>query len=335
MPEMRRRLTASRKIALVLSSIGVTLLLLEAGFRVFFPNYLGPPPETFGPVVVEFDPDLGWRNRPGSYRASYQVNGQEYGVTITIGPSGERQLGAPDADTEGTGGEIAVVGCSNTFGWGVSDGDTYSASLARAFPRYRFVNLAANAYGTYQALLSLERRYAQAPPPKAVIYGFIAHHAERNVASREWTRTVTVFSRERTPLIPYVSLSADGRLERRAPRGVDYPPLCAWSKLCRNWYLLATSIRADPRLEPKDELTEMLITAMGDWAARHGAIFIVALLDREPVPRYDTFVRERRIAHVRAEPGYRMLPYDRGHPGWAFHVDVAERLERTMRDLGL
>src|SRR5262249_24880550 len=73
------------------------------------------------------DPLLGWRPRPGVHARS--VHPGSYDVMNTIDAQGLR--GVRDVAREKTPGvtRIAVFGCSQTFGSGVADDETFSARL--------------------------------------------------------------------------------------------------------------------------------------------------------------------------------------------------------------
>ena len=326
-----RPVRAAQSAALVLASLAIALGLAEIGARWILP----PDQPALIPAeqqVVQFDAELGWRNRPGTYRASFQAGGRSYPVTTTIGPTGERRHALSPA-AEDAREDVAVVGCSYTFGCGVNDDDVYAARLARAEPGVNVVNLGTNGYGTYQALLTLERRYAQRPPPRVVIYGFLAHHAARNAATARWRAVVSAVQNEGAPRVPYVTLDAAGQLVRHPPEGLPPMPLCGWSRLCRELRLLSP-YHPDPPPPAREEATRKLIAAMRDWAAARGARLVVALLESGDVPRYEAFLRGAGIPFVKVAKGYRFLPFDPIHPTEEFHADVAARLVTELRDDG-
>jgi hypothetical protein len=272
------------------------------------------------PVVVVPDPVLGWRNRPGVHRLTFGSAPRQRVIPTSIGADGERLAGRRPRDPALP--EVAVIGCSFTYGWGVDDDQAYPALAARKRRELRFVNLASPGYGTYQALLALKQRYATRPPPRAVVYGLVDHHADRNVATARWRYLLWLFSRRGTVAVPSVTLDAAGRLVPHPPEQFAFPALLRPSHALSRYWLWA-AVRFDPRREQRDRVTRMLLADMQQWAVAHGAALVVATLDGRPSSWRDE-LRARAIPYVEARP-YRMLPYDT-HPDWGFHRDVAARL---------
>lgn len=98
----------------------------------------------------------------------------EFDVHYTIGPDHWRVV--PDLRPE-----VAVLGCSFTFGVGVEDKESYPAVLNNRFWRdHKVRNYSLMGYGTRQACLILEDRLRLEPPPVAVFYGWIYDHIRRN-----------------------------------------------------------------------------------------------------------------------------------------------------------
>ncbi len=125
------------------------------------------------------DPVLGWRPKPGIQVRSERPGA--YDVTVTINPQGLR--GRTDVARAKMPGvtRIAVFGCSQTFGSGVEDGETFSARLAARLPAVEVLNFGVHGYGTDQMLLRWEREgvgYA----PDVVVLAFAYYHLDRNVS---------------------------------------------------------------------------------------------------------------------------------------------------------
>jgi hypothetical protein len=140
---------------------------------------------------------LGWRPRanlhtrmtkPGSYDAAVTTNRDG----LRASPEVER--GPHPGVTR-----IAIFGCSQTFGQGVADDETYSARLAAKLPGVEVLNFGVGGYGTDQMLLYYEM--VGVPfRPDVVVLAFASYHIERNV------------SRFRFFAKPYFELDGDGHL---------------------------------------------------------------------------------------------------------------------------
>ena len=126
------------------------------------------------------DPLLGWRPRAGVHARS--VHPGSYDVVNTIDAQGLR--GVRDARREKTPGltRVAVFGCSQTFGSGVADDETFSARLEAGLPGIEVLNFGVHGYGTDQMLLRYEREGASYAPD-VVVLAFAYYHLERNVTA--------------------------------------------------------------------------------------------------------------------------------------------------------
>src|SRR4029078_9219733 len=164
------------------------------------------------PVLQEPDTVLGWRNKGGS--VVWPGQGEDGGkdIRMTFWADGLRATApAPDLDRP----QVVGIGCWYTQGRAVTDQETYPWRLQAEFPSHAFLNYGTAGYGTYQSLLALERYFAAGhDSPAVVIYGFIDYHEERNVAPAGWLKALATASRAGTLSVPFVSIGAEGNLER-------------------------------------------------------------------------------------------------------------------------
>jgi len=126
------------------------------------------------------DPVLGWRPKPGIRVRSVEPGSYDVTVTTTADGLRGRQAIARER-TPGTP-RIAVFGCSQTFGSGVEDDETFSARLAASLPDVEVLNFGVHGYGTDQMLLRWERDgvgYA----PDVVVLAFAYYHLDRNITA--------------------------------------------------------------------------------------------------------------------------------------------------------
>lgn len=245
-----------------LGEVGARLL----GSRVRAPVSRSPPKE------VHRDPVLGWKLQPGRHLVDYRrVDGT---VTVTILEDGSRKT----FDSPPRGPEVWLVGCSFTFGWGLSDEDTLGWKLQEADPSRRYVNLGVAAYSTYQSLLALEQRLRTHAPPALVLYGFIRDHEVRNVAYGPW---IDGIMRDGVGAIPYCDVDSQGRLVRFPPISRTPIPLRRYSALITAADNALSKLVTRGRLRRRLEVQRLLIEEMNAVARRAGARFAVALLDRQ------------------------------------------------------
>lgn len=259
----------------IVASLGLCETVLRlGGAEPWRAPTLRPADEVAG-TMFEEDHELGWRPRPGRYRQPpYAPDGTP--ITMTILPDGARATTAsPDPSPVGT---ILLVGDSFTLGWAVSDDETFAWKLQARWPRAAVVNRAWAGYGTLQSLVVLERALPTMRRPVLVLYGFITHHEQRNVASPSWLEMLAAHSSTNNASVPYATLGDGTTVVRHEPASLPELPLRRRSALVglleRAWFERAAARRTADRRE----VTDRLLLAMQDLATREGARFAVVLL---------------------------------------------------------
>jgi hypothetical protein len=287
------------------------------------------------------DPLLGWRPKPGIRTRS--VRPDSYDVTVTINPQGLR--GARPAQHEKAPGvtRVAVFGCSQTFGSGVEDDETFSARLAAALPTVEVLNFGVHGYGTDQMLLRWEQEGA-AYAPDVVVLAFAYYHLDRNVTGFRF------FAKPRFALAPDGTLALDGvpvpDPAELARNGTVAPPwpLADHSVLLR--WLWDRSLRGQQAelYQPEGpawDVTRALIARFAAEVHRQGARMILLNID-EDAPWLSAplaqLASELGIAFADAEPalgpprgqGIRLRLPDDPHWNPQGHAIIADVLRTTL-----
>ena len=277
-----------RTRSLIVATVIVTALFALVGAEVIVRTSLPaaqtrPPLDEGLPVLQEPDAVLGWRNKTGT--VVWPGQGEDGGTDIrmTFWADGLRATApAPDFNRP----HVVVIGCSYTQGWAVTDNETYAWRLQSEFPSHAFLNFGTAGYGTYQALLSLERYFAaHRDPPAVVIYGFIDHHEERNVAPAGWLKALATASRAGSLSVPFVSIGADGALERRRLDRANSWPLRSHLASVALVEDRVLELRTRGRLEQRREATDRLLLELQRVTRDHGSRLLVAILEARPEPR--------------------------------------------------
>jgi lysophospholipase L1-like esterase len=321
-------------MALLIASLLIALLAGEGVVRLTGHQPWSPLPRFDGiPAVTQPDAELGWTNKPGHYLFS-AVPGLP-AVAVTVAADGSRSahtgpLGGPDA--------VWVMGCSLTYGWGVGDGETYTAVAAaelaaRGLGDKALVNLGVAGYGTLQTWLLFQRRAKDHPAPKMVLYGLFGGHGERNLGLHNFTRVLDrAASQQAWVAMPYARLDpVTGEPKFHPPERYRRWPGAGRSALINLAQERFDQI-SDLRLQPtRHELTLKLIRRFADDSHALGAKFVVLILhlgDDDASLRDD--LKRNGIPFLdMTDMGYpspdTIVPGD-GHPNALMHARWGKRL---------
>jgi hypothetical protein len=230
----------------------------------------------------EPDPQLGWRVRPNVRMRS--VKPGSYDAMVSTTPDGLR-----GGTTSGPGRpRIAIFGCSQTFGEGVDDADTYAARLARALPQAEVLNFGVHGYGTDQMLLRYERD-GSPRKPDVVALAFAGFHVARNVSR------FTYFAKPAFELGPDNALHLEG-VPVPSPEEIEAAPRDAIVDhgLLLRWVWQRVRNVEERRLYQTNghawRLTRTIISRFASEAERDHAIFILMNID-ENTPQLDNAIR--------------------------------------------
>jgi hypothetical protein len=144
------------------------------------------------PVYV-YDAEIGWVLSSNSVkvRDTPPSSSITRDVTYSVG-HGQRLT----ASLPHSGPQIVTTGCSFTFGMHLDDEDSWPWLLQERLPDYHVVNVAANGYGTDQALLAAERQASRSPGEvRTVVLGFGDFQIERNRSPQSWLGMIYPFGK--------------------------------------------------------------------------------------------------------------------------------------------
>ncbi len=129
-----------------------------------------------GDKLIQYDPDIGFRPAPNSRtiitrtldssNLTYELITDSSGARI----SSEDERGPADFS-------IAFIGCSFTWGHGISNEETYARKISHKLGT-NIQNLAMGSYGSVQSLKMLQKFVGN---NELIVYGFIDDHVRRNV----------------------------------------------------------------------------------------------------------------------------------------------------------
>lgn len=195
------------KIALInLAVFLVLLLLIEGGVRLYFAISHKTPTHADLSVMrewkwvqsrlkdgkvnfdsrFEYDPVMGWKNAPNIHRTP------TFEGEVRTNASGMRNdENFPEQTVTGKP-RLLIVGDSYSFGFGVSNEETYAYQLAKVMPDWDVMNLAVSATGTDQHYLMYEQ-VGEKYQPDLVLLGFYVLDYNRNTYSfRDYAKPMYV-----------------------------------------------------------------------------------------------------------------------------------------------
>jgi hypothetical protein len=284
------------------------------------------------PTMHEPDPVLGWKNKEGKYVVpAYDSSGQDIHMTFTV--RGQRVTRAKETALSK---EFVIVGGSYTQGWAIDDNETYPWKLQEKYPSLNVLNYGTGGYGSYQSLQVLEKELPRLTSPIIVLYGFNQHHEVRNVAPREWLRTLSKFSRRGHVYVPYVTFEEDNGLVRHVPErylALPFRESLATIAVIEKAFM---EINTKNRRSQKRLVTEQVLLEMNTITEQFGAKFVLVLLwaDQEKKRHYMSFCQSHNIRYVDCVRPItlEMKVVGEGHPNGRMNSLWAECIANELGD---
>ncbi|HMO17684.1 MAG TPA: hypothetical protein PKA63_05745 [Oligoflexia bacterium] len=264
-----------KKFFPIIGSLIVSVLFSELMIRIFLPVIKVLPDNPRHGAYGMPDPEIGWIHKPG--RHEFIRDGDDKKFTMTFDNNGARIIpGSLQAKNS-----AVLVGCSFTEGYFLDDSETFASFLEKEIPDYNFINYGVGGYGTYQSLLILKRILPKiSPPPRIIIYGFIAHHIVRNVGDPNYRFLLSSLSPEGDIPMPYCK-----PFNKEKSEYICVPPeLFFPTAISRSFLQIVKQIGTMPyfyprktTLEQSKNITKDLIIKMKNESTKVGAEFIIFL----------------------------------------------------------
>ncbi len=308
----------------------------EVAFRAVGHKPFKPPApySVEGKPLFRPDPELGLIINPGAW--VFPRLKEAGTIRVTHSRTGRVTVSRAAVDSSGSRGSIWIFGCSYTYGWGVSDEETYPWLVAEALPNWEVVNFAVPGFGTVHGLLQIKRLLRSGKKPTVIVIAYAYFHDQRNTYLRKRGKEIFLSC----PLQvrhPYAVRGDDGSLVfKTAPITYREWPLMRRSALV-HWlerqYLQWEASRTDSRA-----VTKALLKETVDLCDRHDIKLVVAGIDenrrgdteeildycrRLGVPTVDIAVDLRNTR-------YSFRPLD-AHPNSCAHELYARRLTAFLK----
>lgn len=255
----------------------VTLFFLEIFLRLS-----GVKPWSSNPnkekSIFLYNSKLGWKAKKGTYQMlPNKITGGE--TKITINEKGDRFSGKKNIDKKSE--KVIFVGGSFTQGWGLNDLETYPAKFQKKYNNFRVYNYGQAGYGSTQSLLLLEQEIKNIQSSKLIIYGFMDHHLERNVARGEWLGVLLKYSNngfDQKPKVPYATIDKNKNLKIHPPIGYITLPFREISSLVTTIEKIYMKQTTRHRKKIQQEVLNKIISRMSKISKSLDSNFIVVNL---------------------------------------------------------
>ncbi len=199
---------------LVCGSLLFTFVVAEIVLRV-----LGVEPKTATALnsYFQYDPQTGWTGRPN---AAMRFATTAFSGYTSHGPDGFRVIAKPYETASNV---VWCIGDSGTWGWGVSDGETYVDRLNElADEQTVFRNLGVCGFSSAQQYLLIRSLVEKHPDqiPDTILLLFCGNDLPENV---DW--------QDQSPPRPYYTISDDGTVEmKNYPTAMSSMSIRSWLK---------------------------------------------------------------------------------------------------------
>ena len=278
-------------------------------------------------------PTLGYAHLPGRFKitlsGSYVFRATNLSNTLRV----TRPL--ETYGTQSVGRQVWIVGDSVTYGWSVSDEESYPWLLQERLTDYEVVNFGVSGYGTVHSLIQLREALGNNPPPRVVILAYASWLDVRNTFIRARRKSLSS-AKHLGPLNqPYARLSPDGRLDLFMDT-VEYRefPLMRYSALAHA--LEEAYNRYEERHARSHEVTKAILKQIIELCRAHGVELVVAGLtsDATTASMFEYCKGEGvKVVDIyvdRLAKENNNLPYD-SHPSAVAHREYARKLEAFLR----
>ena len=307
---------------LVLGAIAL-VVLLELLLRLLGYTTSAEPSVQMHPNMKSADELLGWRSPVGRhvflpYSPSVDT------IMITVGQDGKRPT-APQPQGDTACHQVSLLGSFDTFGWAVSDQDTYAWKLQERLSTVKIDNFSVPGHTTYQSLLLLEEQI-NSSDLGIVLYEFEKYSPMRNRGAEAFIKLIYRFYDGGGRTMPYVEKGEDGKLQRFSPDEFRMP-FTKQSALVNLMYRKYLGWFPPGRHVTEDnEVMELLYQEIVAVTKAHDAQFVVlfliadeanlaqqAILDRLGISYIDC---SQDVSDEFRVPGYK-APNGKIHTAWA------------------
>jgi len=230
--------------------------------------------------------------------------------------------------------ELWLFGCSFTYGWSISDQETFPWLLQTKLKNFEVVNWGVNGYGTLHFYLQLKAALERGAKPKMVVINHAHFHHERNFFSYNHRLSVSKWNFLGRLNQPYALLTNNDEIKIKHSK-VEYQ---VWS-LSKKYTLVYFFQRCLERFldgqmhRDSRKITQLLLDQIAELCKDNQVDLLISNIAGPPV-FIEEYCLENTLPFVDisldlTQHQYTNEPYDR-HPNARANIIFAERLYRAL-----
>lgn len=257
----------------------------------------------------------------------------------------ERVRKTLQVDTVATEREIAVLGCSFTYGYGVNDNEHFTSLLQKQHPNYNFTNYGVIGYGTIQSYLQLKKKIENNQQPHEVILVFSSFHLERNALAPAYKRALKIgFNQSMAEVERFMDGAKFPYCSSVTPMKLKF---LSWDSLYTDWIGRSSSAAVNyvqtawDNIQTKKidliEISKEVVLNFSELCQENDIRFNLILLDTEKVMTdFSEKVNNQGFSIIKvgfdfSDSKWTNLPYDM-HPNREGHVKIAEAINQIYNN---
>ncbi len=328
-----------KRVRYILFLVLVTPICLELALRIV--GYTAYQQTEYSIVskpsmCLEASSELGFSLGEGVFSVS--MNGaSEYTATHV---NGQRITGnTVKADSLP---DVFVMGCSFTYGMGVSDSLSFPYQLQQAFPHLDIQNFGVPGFGSVQSYLQLKQEIEAGSIPEMVVVNFCDFHHERNSLTPRYRNSLILgYQRSNDAASEALKKSSFPYIEQGKLKTVEYDLLYS------NWpgretfatvhyfqSMIDNSKESDIDLEENSLFVFRKIKSLCD--EHHIQLLVTGLTKSSETQHFlkqlqSEGIQTKDISLNLNNKQYNQLPYD-SHPNERAHTLFANRLIPTLSE---
>lgn len=241
--------------------------------------------------------------------------------------------------------EVAVMGCSFTYGYGVNDEEHFTSLLQKKHPSYNFTNYGVIGYGTVQSYLQLKKKIAENEQPNEVVLVFSSFHLERNALTPTYKRALKIgFNQSMAEVETFMSGAKFPYYSSVDPMQLKF---LSWDSLYTDWlgrthfasvnYVQTAWDNIQTKKIDLIEISKEIILNFNKLCTENDIRFNLILLDNEEAMT-DFFEEVNnhgfpiiKVGFDFSDSKWTNLPYDM-HPNQDGHIKIAEAINKMYNN---